>query len=263
MKLIQIAFATIIALSSGTAIARDNPTVAPPSAGAYGPMSSADRNKDGTVTWAEWQDFLRDGPYRRYGFLIYFDMLDVNSDGNLDASERAKAEPQDTYNDVDFNEYTDIYIERGEYEGVEDVTNEILPHVDWENIVSMYLTGRGTRTGVPLRDIKRGDTLEDTTCDRKLLEKRRTIGRAYEKLEKIAKGLFGKTIGYTRFGTKARMYQVVKKCRAVNQLVKQGIQLPDNSEQLEQLIAERIEARKNKLSIKYICNTRTNKYKHV
>lgn len=103
MKLTHIAIATAIALSAGQAIARDNGTVAPPSAGAYGPMSSADHNKDGTVTYDEWQDFLRDGPYRRYGFLIYFDMLDTNSDGNLDAGERAKAEPRDTYDDVDFN----------------------------------------------------------------------------------------------------------------------------------------------------------------
>lgn len=109
MKIIPTALASaatlagLIALLPNTAAARDNATVAPPSAGAYGPMSSADRNKDGTVTHAEWEDFLRDGPYRRYGFLNYFDMLDTNSDGNLDAGERAKAEPRDTYDDVDFD----------------------------------------------------------------------------------------------------------------------------------------------------------------
>lgn len=103
MKITHLVLASIIALSSGAAMARDNGTVAPPSAGPYGPMSSADHDKNGTVTYAEWEDFLRDGPYRRYGFLIYFDMLDTNSDGNLNADERSKAEPLDTYDDVDFN----------------------------------------------------------------------------------------------------------------------------------------------------------------
>jgi EF hand len=103
MKFAQAALASLIVISCSAAMARDNPTVAPPSAGPHGPMSSADHNRDGTVTHAEWEDFLRDGVYRRYGFLNYFDMLDVNSDGFLDAAERARAEPSDTYNDVDFN----------------------------------------------------------------------------------------------------------------------------------------------------------------
>ncbi len=103
MKVSQVLLAGVIAFSADAAIARDNPTVAPPSAGPHGPMSSADHNRDGTVTHAEWEDFLRDGPYRRYGFLNYFDMLDTNGDGNLDAAERAKAEPTNTYDDVDFN----------------------------------------------------------------------------------------------------------------------------------------------------------------
>ena len=95
--------ATLIVLSAGTAIARDNPTVAPPSAGRDGPFSSADRNGDGTVTHAEWEDFLDDGAYRRYGMVQYFDMLDVDHDGTLDATERHKADPADTFDDVDFN----------------------------------------------------------------------------------------------------------------------------------------------------------------
>lgn len=103
MKVLRVTLIGILVMAGSAAIARDNPTVAPPSAGAYGPMSSADHNKDGTVTYAEWQDFLRDGPYRRYGFVNYFDMLDTDGDGNLTAAERAKAEPRDTYDDVDFN----------------------------------------------------------------------------------------------------------------------------------------------------------------
>lgn len=103
-RIISIFAATVIvAVSAGTALARDNPTVRPPSAGRDGPFSSADHNHDGTVTHAEWEDFLRDGAYRRYGLVQYFDMLDVNHDGYLDAAERAKAQPSNTYNDVDFN----------------------------------------------------------------------------------------------------------------------------------------------------------------
>lgn len=95
--------AILVILTAGTAAARDNATVRPPSAGPHGPLSSADRNKDGTVTRAEIEDFLRDGPYRRYGFVEYFDMLDVSHDGYLDAAERAKAQPANTFDDVDFN----------------------------------------------------------------------------------------------------------------------------------------------------------------
>ena len=46
---------------------------------------------------------MRDGAYRRYGLVAYFDMLDGDGDGYLTAGERAKADPADTYDDVDFN----------------------------------------------------------------------------------------------------------------------------------------------------------------
>lgn len=101
---LSIATALAVALfATGAATARDNGTAAPPSAGPYGPLSSADHNHDGTVTRAEIDDFMRDGPYRRYGFVDYFDMLDANQDGYLDAGERANAEPADAFDDVDFN----------------------------------------------------------------------------------------------------------------------------------------------------------------
>jgi Ca2+-binding EF-hand superfamily protein len=94
---------TLIVLTAGVATARDNPTVRPPSAGPDGPLSSADHNRDGVVTHAEWEDFLRDGAYRRYGMVQYFDMLDTNHDGFLSAAERHKADPANTFDDVDFN----------------------------------------------------------------------------------------------------------------------------------------------------------------
>ena len=103
MKLITGLAAATLILATGIAEARDNPTVAPPSAGPNGPLSSADRNGDGTVTRAEIEDFMRDGPYRRYGFVEYFDMLDVDGDGNLNAAERANAEPPGAMDDVDFD----------------------------------------------------------------------------------------------------------------------------------------------------------------
>ena len=95
--------AILLVLTAGAAHARDNATVRPPSTGPHGPLSSADRNRDGWVTRAEIDDFMRDGPYRRYGFVDYFDMIDADHDGYLDAAERAKAEPANTFDDVDFN----------------------------------------------------------------------------------------------------------------------------------------------------------------
>ncbi|MCK7615373.1 EF-hand domain-containing protein [Roseibium sediminicola] len=92
-----------LVLTAGTATARDFGTVRPPSAGPNGPLSSADRNRDGSVTHAEWEDFLRDGPYRRYGLVQYFDMLDTDHDGYLSRAERSRARPANTYDDVDFN----------------------------------------------------------------------------------------------------------------------------------------------------------------
>jgi EF hand len=103
LKSTAITALAMICLATGAATARNNGTVAPPSAGPYGPMSSADHNKDGTVTHAEWEDFMSDGAYRRYGFVQYFDMLDTNGDGNLTATERHRSDPPNVYDDVDFN----------------------------------------------------------------------------------------------------------------------------------------------------------------
>ena len=114
MKRIVSIAATLLILSAGTALARDNPTVQPPSAGRDGPFSSADHNKDGTVTHAEWEDFLNDGAYRRYGMVQYQDMLDTDHDGRLDATERHQADPANTFDDVDFN--GDGYVSRAEVE---------------------------------------------------------------------------------------------------------------------------------------------------
>ena len=85
--------ALVVALTATVADARQFGTVRPPSAGEHGPLSSADRNRDGSVTAAEWEDFMHDGSYRRYGLVQYFDMLDLNHDGYLDRAERARAQP--------------------------------------------------------------------------------------------------------------------------------------------------------------------------
>jgi hypothetical protein len=64
---------------------------------------------------------------------------------------------------------------------------------DWEHVISMYFTGQGTPDGRPLKSIVKGEGHK--ILDRKLLEKRRTIGKTYETL---GKQLFDRAIGYTR-----------------------------------------------------------------
>lgn len=109
---------------------------------------------------------------------------------------------------------------------------------DWERVVAMYMTGAGAPDGKPLRDIKRGcGTRVD---DRKLLEKRRTIGKTYERLGRVA---FERAIGYTNDRgqrRKQRMYQVIARCRVVSKLYKTGEALPDDPDKLAELIEKRL-----------------------
>lgn len=81
----------IIMLSASAALARNNPTVAPPNAGSDGPLSSADHNHDGTVTRTEINDFMRDRPYRQLDFVDYLETLNTNADGAMNAGECAGA----------------------------------------------------------------------------------------------------------------------------------------------------------------------------
>lgn len=109
---------------------------------------------------------------------------------------------------------------------------------DWEHVVQMYLTGEGTPDGRPLRDITRGDGRR--VEDRKLLEKRRTIGKTYERL---GKELFERSIGYKmdgKYRRKQKMYHVIARCRIVNGLRKAGEPLPTDAEQLTALIDQRL-----------------------
>lgn len=131
--------------------------------------------------------------------------------------------------------------------------NAIPPEVDWEHVLEMYMTGKGTPDGVPLRTLRRGEgaVYNNAIRGRKLLEKYRTIGRAHERL---GKKMFREIIGVNRFGMKCKMYIVVDKCRAINQLAKKGVRFPDNTCEVEKLIEEQMECRKKKFSIKYICN---------
>lgn len=113
---------------------------------------------------------------------------------------------------------------------------------DWEAVVRMYLTGEGTHDGIPLKDTPRGPTAHRQDGDRKLLEKRRTIGKTYEKL---GKDKFEYAIGYkieklTGFRKKQKMYHVIARCRIVSQLRKGGIAIPEDAVELEKLITERL-----------------------
>lgn len=111
---------------------------------------------------------------------------------------------------------------------------------DWEHVVAMYLTGQGTSDGRPLRSLTKNDG--SRVEDRKLLEKRRTIGKTYEKL---GKALFEHAIGYkidenTGLRKKQKMYHVIARCRVVNAIRKEGGQLPADPDDLERLITQRI-----------------------
>lgn len=109
---------------------------------------------------------------------------------------------------------------------------------DWEHVVAMYLTGEGTPDGRPLRDITRGDGRR--VEDRKLLEKRRTIGKTYEKL---GRDLFEKSIGYKQDGKyrrKQKMYHVIARCRIVNALRKAGDPFPNDPDDLTALIDRKL-----------------------
>jgi hypothetical protein len=106
---------------------------------------------------------------------------------------------------------------------------------DWEHVVAMYMTGHGTPDGRPLKSIAKG--LGHKVEDRKLLEKRRTIGKTYETL---GKERFERAIGYTQESgekRKRKMYHVIARCRVVNAIRKSNGELPDDPVELDNLIS--------------------------
>lgn len=109
---------------------------------------------------------------------------------------------------------------------------------DWEVVVDMYQTGKGTEDGVALKMITKGDGRR--VADRKLLEKRRTIGKTYECL---GAERFEAAIGYkweNGVRRKQKMYHVISRCRVVNAMRKAGEPIPMEHEKLTGLIDERI-----------------------
>lgn len=109
---------------------------------------------------------------------------------------------------------------------------------DWEAVVDMYLTGRGTSDGVALKAITKGDGRR--VSDRKLLEKRRTIGKTYESLRRAA---FEYAIGYrTENGIrrKQKMYHVISRCRVLNAMRKMGEPIPTDPVTLHAVIDTRL-----------------------
>jgi hypothetical protein len=109
---------------------------------------------------------------------------------------------------------------------------------DWEHVVAMYMTGHGTPDGRPLRSIAKGHGHK--VEDRKLLEKRRTIGKTYEIL---GKERFERAIGYTHESgekRKRKMYHVIARCRIVNAIRKANGDLPEDPVDLDNLISYQI-----------------------
>lgn len=102
----------------------------------------------------------------------------------------------------------------------------------------MYLHGTGTPDGVPLRDICKGDGRR--VHDRKLLEKRRTIGKTYELLGALR---FEAAIGYrweNGIRRKQKMYNVISRCRIVNAMRKSGETIPEDAATLAEMIELRL-----------------------
>lgn len=109
---------------------------------------------------------------------------------------------------------------------------------DWEAVVEMYTTGKGTEDGVALKMITKGDGRR--VSDRKLLEKRRTIGKTHECL---GAERFEAAIGYkweNGVRRKQKMYHVISRCRVVNAMRKAGESIPMDFAKLTALIDERI-----------------------
>lgn len=114
---------------------------------------------------------------------------------------------------------------------------------DWEFVVDMYQQGIGTPDGRPLKEHSKS---EGVFADRKLLEKRRTIGKTYEKL---GKELFENAIGYkvdevSGERKKQRMYHVIARCRAVNAIRKAGGDIPTDSVALDRLLDAHLRRKK-------------------
>lgn len=109
---------------------------------------------------------------------------------------------------------------------------------DWEAVVDMYTTGKGTEDGIALKMITKGDGRR--VADRKLLEKRRTIGKTYECL---GAERFEAAIGYkieNGVRRKQKMYHVISRCRVVNAMRKAGEKIPSEFDELTLLIDHRI-----------------------
>ena len=112
---------------------------------------------------------------------------------------------------------------------------------DWEVVFEMYTTGKGTEDGIALKSITKGDGRR--VADRKLLEKRRTIGKTYERL---GGKRFEAAIGYkweNGIRRKQKMYHVINRCRVVNAMHKNGEQIPEDCDELTALIDQRIAAK--------------------
>ncbi|CAN8076468.1 unnamed protein product [Agarophyton chilense] len=124
---------------------------------------------------------------------------------------------------------------------------------DWEAEVEMYLHGTGAPDGVPLREICKGESCR--VHDRKLLEKRRTVGKTYELL---GASRFEAAIGYrweNGLRRKQKMYNVVRRCRIVNALRKAGETVPENLGTLTTLIDDRLrEKERAKVERDATCN---------
>lgn len=100
----SILLALILGLiATGAAQSGNSLTDGPPSPGPYGPLSASDLNRDGTVTRAEIEAFMEQGPYRRIGLVAFFDLSDTDQDGILNSEEFAVVDPPYAFDGTDAN----------------------------------------------------------------------------------------------------------------------------------------------------------------
>ncbi len=75
----------------------------PRSPGPHGPFSASDANRDGTVTKAEIDKFIAQGPERKVGLVTYFEQYDTDNDGQLSEEELDLVEPPFAFDGTDSN----------------------------------------------------------------------------------------------------------------------------------------------------------------
>lgn len=101
LKIILIACLTlsIAACKNKNSRLKDGPR----SPGPHGPFSASDFNRDGTVTKAEIDEFITQGPERKVGLVAFFEQFDKDKNKRLTEEELSLVEPAFAFDGTDSN----------------------------------------------------------------------------------------------------------------------------------------------------------------